>query len=333
MTDTAQLRSLIAGYRLTQAIHVAAVLGISDLLVDGPRSSEDLATAAEADADSVRRLLRALAAEGMYVEDERGWFANNDLSDGLRSDVPGSVRQFAAVVGQTSHWGPWGHLLHSIRTGENAFHDLYGTDVWTFRTREPDDGAVFDAWMAANTQMVAGAVVAAYDFTGATTVVDVAGGIGALLGTVLEANPELSGVLFDQPVVIERAEELTSGHPWAQRARFVAGSMFDEVPAGSDVYLLKSIVHDWPDAESVAILRRCQEAMSDSSVVLMVERILEGPNLGADTKFSDLNMLVMPGGRERSEAEFARLCEQAGLRLRRTIPTRSPVWLLEAVRS
>jgi hypothetical protein len=327
------MRKLIAGYRITQAVHVAAVLGISDLLVDGPRSVGDLAAAVDADAASLGRLLRALAAEGVYAEDERGWFANTDLGDALRRDVPGSLKMFAAVVGQAPHWRAWGHLLHSIRTGENAFRDLYGTDVWTARRRESDDGAVFDAWMAANTETIAGAVVSAYDFAGAKTVVDVAGGTGALLGAVLEANPDLSGVLFEQPVVIDRAAELVGHRPWADRCRLVGGSMFDTVPSGGDVYLMKSIVHDWTDTEAVQILVRCRDAMPESAVLLVIERLLEGPNLGADTKFSDLNMLVLPGGRERSEVEFAELCEQAGLRLRRTIRTESPWWILEAVRS
>ena len=154
-----------------------------------------------------------------------------------------------------------------------------------------------------------------------------------MLGAVLDANPDASGVLFEQPVVIELAREVNGSASWASRCELVAGSMFDTVPSGGDVYLLKSIVHDWPDARAVEILTRCREAMTDSSTVVLVERILEGPNQGADTKFSDLNMLVMLSGRERSEAEFAELFAQAGLRLSRTLRTASPWWLLEAVRS
>jgi hypothetical protein len=331
VTHAGDIRALINGYRITQAIHVAAVLRISDLLLDGPRSAEELAASTEADATALRRVLRALAAEGVYVEDESGRFTNNDLSSQLCRDVAGSAGPFAEFVGQGYHWDTWGHLMDSVRSGKDAFADLYGTDVWTYRSTRPEISAVFDAFMATNTETVIDAVVSAYDFSGTQVVVDVGGGTGTLLGAVLEANPQASGVLFEQPVVIKLAIEDNAAAPWAARCQFVEGSMFESVPPGGDVYLLKSIVHDWPDADAVRILTRCREAMTDGSRLLILERILEGPNQGAATKFSDLNMLVMLSGRERSEREFADLCEQAGLRLSRTVATRSPWFILEVV--
>ncbi len=333
MNDTGRLRDLIQGYRTSAALHVVAVLGISDLLVEGPRSVDDLAAAADVDADALGRVLRALAAVGVYTEDDRGWFANNAESNGLRSGVPGSVAAMAGFIGQSDHWSTWGHLLHTVRTGENGFADLYGTDVWTYRAGRPDQARLFDAWMAANTQTIAAAVIAAYDFTGARVVVDVAGGTGALLGAVLEAHPQLTGILLEQPEVIARAAELIATTSWGERCQLVSGSMFEAVPAGGDVYLVKSILHDWSDPEAVEILSCCREAMAGSARLLILERLLEGPNRGAETKLSDLNMMVMLGGRERTSDEFAALCARAGLRLDRTLPTGTPWFVLEAVRS
>ncbi len=345
MTGRGSLRGLILGYRVSAAIHVAAVIGISDLLSDGPRSVEDLATAADVDADGLHRLLRALAAVGVYAEDDRGWFANNDESEGLRRGAPQSLHALASFIGQREQWSTWGHLLHPVRTGENGFRDLYGADVWTYRANRPDEHDVFDTWMAANTQAIADAVVAAYDFGQVETVVDVGGGVGALLLTLLAAEPHLSGALLEQPHVIERAQAVFDTSPVRHRCRLLAGSMFDEVPAGGDVYLLKSILHDWSDQDAVQILSRCRDAMSAASAagdagsggdsasaprVLILERLLEGPNRGPETKFSDLNMMVMLGGRERTADEFASLCDQAGLRLKRTLPTGTPWFILEA---
>ncbi|MEP6665954.1 MAG: methyltransferase [Nocardioidaceae bacterium] len=330
---TAQLRAMASGYRITQAIHVVAVLGIADLVGDASRSADHLAVDSESDAGALRRVLQALAAEGVFVEDEEGQFANNELSRALTSDAPGSLRSYAMFIGADYHWETWGNLLHSVRTGENAFNARYGTGVWSYRADKPELSAVFDAFMKSNTETAAAAVVSAYDFSAARTVVDVAGGTGALLGAVLEANPGVSGVVFDQPVVIDQADEVNRDSAWASRCEFVAGSMFESVPANGDVYMLKSIVHVWPDADAVTILSRCREAMDDTATVLVIERLLEGPNRAADTKFSDLNMMVMLGGRERTAAEFADLCQQAGLRLQRTIPTSSPWVVLEAVKA
>ncbi len=331
--SVAQLREMVSGYRVTQALHVVAVLGIADLLGDASRGVDDLAAATDTDAGALRRVLRALAAEGVFVESDDGSFANNELSCALISDTPGSLRPYAMFVGADYHWGTWGNLLHTVRTGENAFMDRFGTDVWSYRSDKPELSAVFDAFMKSNTETVTAAVVSAYDFSAAKTVVDVGGGTGALVGAVLEANPEVSGVVFDLPVVIDQAPEVTRGLAWASRCDFVAGSMFESVPGNGDVYMMKSILHDWPDADAVTILTRCRGAMHDTAAVLILERLLEGPNLAAATKFSDLNMMVMLGGRERTEAEFADLCQQAGLRLQRTLPTSSPWFVLEAVKA
>lgn len=324
---------MVFGYRLSQALHVAAVLGISDALADGPRPVAELAEGAGAHTDELGRVLRALAAAGVYLEHDDGRFANNELSAALRAGVPGSVKATATYIGEPYYWEAWGRLLHSATTGENAFAALHGTDVWSYRAQHPEFALTFDQAMVAMTSAVADAVATAYDFSAVATVVDIGGGYGALLEALLSAHPHLSAVLFDLAHVIPGAESALARSPARERVRFVAGNAFEAVPPGADAYVLKAILHDWRDEEAEKILRVCRAAMSDSAVLLVVERLLEGPNQGLDTKLSDLNMLVMPGGRERSEAEFAELFDRSGLRLRLTRPTASPVYVLEAVRS
>lgn len=331
MTASEQLRELVNGFRISQALHVAAVLGVSDLLADGPLDLESLARRADSDPESLGRLLRALAAVGVYVETDDGGYANSELSDALRTGAPGSVKGWATLIGEPYFWSAWGHLLSSTRNGETAFTAQYGMDVWAYRAGDATRTAVFDAAMTDLAARMAAAVAEAYDFPEHGLLVDIGGGHGALLAGVLAAYPSLSGVVFDLPHVVGGAGEMLANSPAQERIRLVGGDMFESVPSGGDVYLLKSVLHDWPDEDCESILRVCRAAMSPSSALLIVERLLAGPNEGADTKFSDLNMLVMTGGRERSEEQFVRLLERSGLRHRRTLGTSSPWSVVEAV--
>ena len=331
MTASEQLRDLVNGFRISQALHVAAVLGISDLLADGALDLESLARAADAEPESLRRLLRALAAVGVYVETDEGGYANSELSEALRTRAPGSVKGWATLIGETYFWNAWGNLLSSTRSGATAFTTLYGTDVWTYRAGDATRTAVFDAAMTELATRMAASIAAAYAFPDHGLVVDIGGGHGALLAGVLAAYPSLSGKVFDLPHVVAGADQALASSPARQRIQAVAGDMFESVPAGGDVYLLKSVLHDWPDEDCESILRVCRTAMSPSSALLIVERLLAGPNEGADTKFSDLNMFVMTGGRERSEDQFIRLLERSGLQHARTLDTDSPWSLVEAV--
>src|SRR4051812_8658450 len=319
----ATLRRLINGYQISQAIHVATVLGIPDLLAEGPLTADELAAATDSNGNALRRLLRALAAVGVFHEDAADRFSLTPLGDGLRADAPDSLAGWVAFVGRAHHWEAWGHLLDSIRSGETAFRGLHGVDVWTYRSEHPEENAVFDAAMVALTRPTNASLLDAYDFGRFGVLVDVGGGVGTLLSAVLAAYPSLHGVLFDQPHVLDGAEELLRDAGVTDRCRIVAGSFFDEVPGGADAYLLKSILHDWDDEEAVAILRTCRRAIGAGGTLLVVERVLGQPNEGADTKFSDLNMLVMPGGRERSLREFEVLFETAGFRLEDETPTSS----------
>src|SRR5262245_19861057 len=254
MDAAAEVLRLIFGYRTSQAVYVAAELGLSDHLVDGPRAVADLATATECDPDALRRLLRLLVAVGIYAELPDGRIESTPMADQLRGDVDSAVGSFARLAGAPYHWMAWGSLLHSIRTGENAFTAVHGQNVWDYRAQHPDEGAVFDAAMTAFSLQVAQAVVEAYDFSAFAVIAAIAGGRGGMLAAILNKHPELRGVLFDQPHVVAAAAALLERSGVADRCEVVAGDMFAAVPSGADAYILKAVLHDWRDEEAVAIL-------------------------------------------------------------------------------
>jgi hypothetical protein len=325
----AALTRLVNGFQAAQAVHAAAVLGIPDLLAAGPRASDDLAAATDTHAPSLYRLLRALAALGVLEEDGERRFALTALGDGLRSDAPEPVGAWAVHVGQPYFWEAWGHLLHSVRTGETAFRALHGEDIWSWRGRQPEAGAVFGAAMTAASRRANRALEGAYDFSRFGTVVDVGGGRGALLAGLLARHPTMRGILFDQPQVVAGAAEVLAAAGVADRCEIVGGDFFSGVPQGGDAYLLKWIVHDWDDEEAVAILRACRAATPGGGALLLVERVVGPPNEEPESKLSDLNMLVMPGGRERTREEYAALLAAAGFALRDVVPTGTGLAVIE----
>jgi hypothetical protein len=305
---TVALRRLVNGYQVTQAIHVAAALGIADLLRDGPRDSDALARDTATHAPSLHRVLRALAAIGVLHEDDDGRFELTAIGECLRSDAPEPVGGWAAFVGRSYHFHAWAALLHGVRTGESPFRSVHGTDVWDYRASHPEEGAIFDAAMTDIMRRANVHLLAAYDFGRFATVVDVGGGRGAFLRAVLDANPAMRGILFDQPHVV-------AGAVVGERCEVVGGSFFEAVPDGADAYLLKAILHDWEDDDALAILARCRAAIPGHGALLVVERDLGAPNEDADAKLADLNMLVGPGGRERTREEFAALFAAGGFEL------------------
>jgi hypothetical protein len=318
---TVALRRLVNGYQVTQAIHVAVTLGIADLLRDGPRSSGDLADATQSHAPSLHRVLRALAAVGVLHEEDDGRFALTELGEGLRSDAAEPVGGWAAYVGRPAHFQAWGALLEAVRTGENAFASVHGCDVWEYRAHHPEDGAIFDRAMTDTSRRANRELLEAYDFGHFERAVDVGGGHGAFLAAVLAAHRELHGVLFDQPHVVADAPAVLDAAGVRNRCEIAAGSFFDGVPAGGDAYLLKAIVHDWEDDDALRILRGVRAAIADGGTVLVVERELGPPNTEPEAKLSDLNMMVGPGGRERTRDEFAALFAESGFELERVVST------------
>jgi hypothetical protein len=319
---------MINGYQVSQAIHVAATLGIADLLEDGSRTSDELAAATQADPPTLYRLLRALAAVGVLHESDGRQFALSPVGEQLRSDHPQSIRGWAAFIGRSYHWEAWGHLLESVRTGENAFRLLNGTDIWSYRAERPDESAIFDHAMMALTAESNRALLDAYDFGRFGTVCDVGGGNGALLASLLAKYPEMQGILFDQPHVVANADDIL--RHVADRCRVVPGSFFESVPEGGDAYVLKAIIHDWDDEQSTTILRACRRAVN-VGLLLVVERIIGDPNEDPTATFSDLNMLVGPGGQERTVEAFGKLFAAAGFELGGITETSSGLAVLEGV--
>ena len=324
------LRRLVNGYQVTQAIHVAATLGIADLLRDGPLASDELAAETQTHAPSLRRVLRALAAVGVLHEDDDGRFALTDVGDCLRSDAAEPVGGWAAYVGLPSHFAAWANLLHAVRTGENAFGSVHGATVWEYRARHPDDGAIFDQAMTSNTQRANRHLVEAYDFAHFSSVVDVGGGHGGLVAALLGAHPRMRGIVFDQSLVVAGAPAVLEAAGVTDRCEVVGGSFFDAVPAGADAYVLKAILHDWDDDDAVRIVSSCRDAIAPDGALLVAERELGPPNENPDAKLSDLNMMVGPGGRERTRDEFADLLAEGGFALQRTVPTAIGLSVFEA---
>lgn len=316
-TPSQTLMRLVTGFQVSQAIHVAVVLGVADLLREGTRTSDDLAKACGADSGGLYRLLRALAAVGIFEEGADQTFSQTPMSEQLRTDSPTSVAGWAKLVGQEYFWNTWSHLLKGIMTGTNVFQQLHGEDIWTWRSRDPELSRIFDDAMTSRSAQSSRQVIEAYDFSGYSLIVDVGGGRGRLLADILASNSNARGILFDQPHVV--SDELLKAEGLAGRVEVVGGSFFESVPPGGDAYILKSIIHDWEDAESIAILRSVRKAIAQNGKLLLVEQVIGPPNAGPRTKFSDLNMLTLPGGRERTEEEYARLYKAAGFRLTRVV--------------
>jgi hypothetical protein len=311
----ADLQRLIDGYKITQAIHVAAVLGLADHLRLGPRSADDLATAAGAHAGALHRLLRTLSAVGVFTEHDDGCFSLTPMGEALRADADQTVHPFAVMTGQDYYWRAWGALLHSVRTGENAFTTVHGVGSWTYRNTHPEDDAVFNAAMMANARRVDPILAASIDVDDATRIADIGGGRGSLLMELLTRHPRMRAVLLDRPSVVAEAAPLFAAAGLGHRCDMVAGDMLESVPSGCDLYLLKFVIHDWDDASALRILGACRQGMTPSARLIVIERLIGPPNERLAAKLSDLNMLVGPGGCERTREAFAALFEAAGLRL------------------
>ncbi len=325
-----QMNQLIYGFMTSQAIAVAVKLGIADLLKEQRRTAEELANATNAHAPSLNRLLRMLTSVGIFAEDTNGRFQQTPLSELLRSDHPRSARALAIMLGSGFIWQPWGELQQAVMSGQSSFEHVFGGSAFEYFDSHPEVAEVFNAGMTSGSAIDAAAVVAAYDFSRFDRVVDVGGGHGALLHAILSANPKLSGVLADQPAVVAGAATLRGGS-LTNRCAITGVDFFTSVPEGADGYIMKWIIHDWNDEDSLNILRNCRRAIRSDGTLLIVDAVLNPPNEPDPGKLMDLNMLVMaPGGRERTEAEFAALLRQADFSLTRVIPTAGTLSIIES---
>jgi hypothetical protein len=331
----AVLSQLLRGSLVTQLIHVAATLGVADLLRDGSKSCHELAEALRVDPGALYRVLRALASIGIFAETDPHWFALTPLAQPLQTDVPGSLRASAMLYGEPWWWRACGDLLHSVQTGQPAFDHVHGESLFAFLRHAADAAALFNDHQTNMTRQDAAAVVNAYGFRECARVVDVGGGHGALTAAILKACSWTTAILFDQPAVIEGAKQRLCAEGLTDRCDCVAGDFFESVPAGGDVYVLKDIVHDWDDDRATAILRQCRRAIAQapesSAKLLVVEKVIPPGNTPFPGKLTDITMLLVAGGRERTANEYETLLNEAGFALMRIVPTSSPASVIEAI--
>ena len=325
------LNQMLGGAWTTQAIYVAAELGIADLLVAGPRTPEELAARTGTHSGALYRVLRALASMGIFAEDVAGRFSLTPLADRLRSDVPGSQRWLAIMMG-AEFYQSWGNLLYAVQTGQDAFHKTYDASFFDYMTAHPDRHRIYDAAMEGIHGLETEPMLDAYDLSSCRRVIDVGGGNGSLLAAILKRYPATRGILFDLPAVADHAASMMSGLGFDGRCQVVGGDFFSSVPAGADAYLMRHVIHDWQDDQAVRILRNCREAMAPDGRVLVLENVIQPANEPGFGKWLDLMMLVV-SGRERTEEEYRRLFSQAGLRLSRVVPTAAGISVVEGVRA
>ena len=319
------LNRLIGGYRVSRAIAVVVGLGIPDLLAGGPRAVDDLAQTTETHAGALYRVLRLLAGMDLFEETAPRQFRLTPLGHGLRRDVPGSMGAMALMHLDSAKWRSWDDLLYSVRTGEIAFPHVHGVEIFDYLRQHPEAAEVFQQAMTANTARSGAAITQVYDFSGVERIIDVGGGHGLFLATILQAYPALHGVLFDQPEVVAGASTILAAAGVADRCEIVGGDFFAEVPQGGDIYLLRQIIHDWDDERATLILANCRRAMPSTGKVLVVEGVIsEDYQQSLPVLQLDLEMLVNYGGLQRTEEEYRALFAAAGLQLGKVIPLNDP---------
>jgi O-methyltransferase domain/Dimerisation domain len=325
------LAALAAGHWVSRAVHVAAKLRVADLLADGPLDAAILAQRTGVHPDALFRLLRALAAVGVFPQQDGGRFGLTALAEMLRSDAPGSLYDYVMMLGSAESWQAWQHMEDAVATGIPAFDYAFGMPIFEYFARNPALGRIFDKAMRSRSAADHDAVIAAYDFSRAGHIVDVGGGEGTFLAAVLKSAPQARGTLFERPQAADMARAAIAASEAAGRVDVVAGDFFSAVPAGADLYLIKQVVHDWNDAQAISILANCRTAMTAASRLLILEMLIGAENTPAFANMLDLMMLVSTGGRERTLAEYRQLASRAGLEVTRVVPTSGPLTIVEAV--
>ncbi|HTH50683.1 MAG TPA: methyltransferase [Pyrinomonadaceae bacterium] len=329
-----QLMQLASGCLVAPAIYVVTKLGIADLLKDGPRSVADLADATGADADSLYRVMRATASVGVFVEGEGRIFANSPVSDTLRVDWPRSTRAMTLWMLDPKHWNVYSELMYSVETGKTAWDKVYGEPCFESLFGSMRGlGDIFNQAMTSFSLQTIPAILEAYDFSPFGTIADIAGGYGHLLGGVLRHYLDKNGILFEVPVVLEGAPAMLDSYGVTDRVQLVAGDFVEAIPVVADCYMLKHIIHDWYDDKNQTILGNIRKEMPPDARVLIIDGVVPPANQPHFVKFLDLEMLMLPGGKERTEEEFAELLAKSGFRMTRVIPTKSPSSIIEAVKA
>jgi len=331
--SVAMLR-MISGFRVSRAIYVAAKLGIADLLKDGPKSSEELARLTSTHPPSLYRVMRALASVGIFAEDEQGCFTLTPIGNTLQSKIPGSLRAWAILVLGEEDYQAWGDLMHTVGTGQAGFDHVFGMGIFQYEAQHPEHAKIFDEAMANLIGVYNSAVLASYSFSSIEKLVDVGGGDGSLIVAILQTKPKMKGMLFDLPHVAEKAKQRITEAGLSGRCDIVAGNALVSVPSGGDAYILSRVINSFDNERALAVLQNCRRAITEKSKLLLVERVLpdrvEHSMAAQGPVMSDLNMMVISGGRERTATEHKALLEAAGFTLTKIIPTPSEVSMIEA---
>ena len=329
-----QLLQLCLGYIPAICLNVAAKLSVAELLAEGPKTADEIAAARDVDADALYRVLRALSAFGVFQEAALRRFTQTPASDLLRADHPRSLRPFVVFFPDPLHFRAYAHLMHSVKTGETAAGPAFGRPLFDFFKDDPEESAIFNAAMVNITQMFIPAILEAYDFGQTRLLADIGGGHGSVLASVLQRYPDMKGILFDLPHVVAGAAPYLQSMGVAERCTIVAGDFFESAPAGADTYIMKNIIHDWSDEKALTILKNTRAALEqrrENGKLLLLELVVPPGNDPHLSKLADIEMLVLPGGRERTEEEYRRLLSSGGFRLTRIVPTQSGQAVIEAL--
>ncbi len=319
---------MATGYRVTQALYVVATLGVADLLAGGPKTADELARALRVQARPLFRVMRLLASEGVFTQDASDRFGLTPLGEPLRTDDPRTVRHSLIMHGGV-HYEAAGELLHTVRTGETGFDHRFGKPLFDYLRDHPEDSAAFNAAMG-DSATVWSNPMESYDFRGHHLIVDVGGGRGTLLATLLARNPSLRAILFDLPQGVVQAPAFLKSKGVADRCQIQTGNAFDAVPSGGDVYVFSRVLHDWPDAKARLLLKNVRKAIAHDGVLLLWEAVVppgDEPSLAKDI---DLTMLFLLGGAERTEAEWRTMLDATGFDLIRVTKTGGMFDLIEA---
>ena len=325
-----QILQILNGAHVAGAVSCLAQIGLPDLIEAGPKSAEELASQIGADPQALYRLMRATASVGVLSEGPDGKFSQTPMSTVLRSDATPSLRAFAIMGGREWHGRGWSHLEYCVRTGKQALEQIYGAPIFEYLKQNPAEGQIFNDAMTQYSMIDSPAVADAYNFDGIRSIVDVAGGHGLLLATILKRNTNMKGTLYEMPHVLEGARNGPL-KPVMERCTFASGDMFSSVPAGADAYIMKHIIHDWPDDRCVQILKACRKSVNPGGKLLVVDNVIHPGNDFSPGKFLDLQMLIFPSGCERTEKQFRALLAAADWQLSRIIPTAAAESIVEAV--
>jgi hypothetical protein len=321
---------ILGGAHIAGAVACLAQMGIPDLLEAGPKSTEELAAEIGAEPLALYRLMRATACVGVLNEGADGKFSQTALSGVLRTKANPSLRSFATMGGREWHGRGWSELEYCVRTGKQAPDKIYGEPIFKYLEQHPEEARIFNQTMTELSAIDGPAVAEAYDFSGIKTLADVAGGHGHLLATIMAQNPQMKGTLCDLAYVVEGAKDGPL-KPMMERTAMAACDIFASLPGGADAYIMKHIIHDWPDEGCIRILKACRKGVNPGGKLLVVDQVILPGNDFAVGKFLDLQMLIFPGGCERTENQFRNLFEASGWKLSRIIPTRVPESIVEGV--